>query len=232
MSTTIKVLALVIALAAAGCATAPEKVKARVETPQPKPGEVAVFGGIRLVEEIGVFLPNEDLDGYMTLVSDTDGMTYRISCFDDGGFGVYLPPGGYKVEDANVGGYTFRPYVHLDVPDGYKAIYAGVIELDGTPAGVDPATGDTIFVYSVLDESTPFANSLRKEAPGAELDVYKSLFVPDGSLATGKYPTKVFRAADVKNGLQARSAAVEEAVGGGIISLFYCINPVWLLTMH
>jgi len=234
MSTTIKVLALVIALVAAGCATTPEKVnvKSRVDVPSPKPGEVAVFGGIRLVEEIGVFLPNEDQDGYITLVSDADGKTYRISCFDDGGFGVYLPPGGYKVEAAKVDGYTFRPHVHLNVPAGYKAIYAGVIELDGTPAGVDLATDGTVFVYSVLDESTEFANALRREAPGAELDVYKSMFISDGSLATGKYPTKVFRAADVENNLQARTGAVEEAVTGGIISLFYCINPVWLLTMH
>jgi hypothetical protein len=232
MSTTFKVLALLAALIATGCATAPTEVSTKTEVPPPKPGEVAVFGGMRLVEEIGVYLPNQDQDGYIYLTSDADGKSYKISCFDSGEFGVYLPAGSYKVDKAKLDGYTFTPHIQLNVPGGYKAVYTGIIELDGTPTGVDQATDKTVFIYSILDESTEFAEALRRKAPGAELNVYKSLFIPDGSTATGKYPTKVFRAADVQNDLQARSDAVEEVVKGGVITLFYCISPVWLLTVR
>ncbi len=224
--------ALALALLAAGCATSAGEVKVKQEIPKPEPGEVAVFGGTRLVEEIGVFLPNQEQDGHVYLRPDAEDDTLiKISCSDSGAFGVYLSPGGYKVEKVTVDGYTFRPEISLAVPKGYKAIYTGVIELDGTPSGVDRETGDTVFVYSILDESGRFVDELRRKAPGSERDVYKSLFRADGSLSTGNYPTKVFRADDLKNDLGARSDAVEEVVKGGIVALTYCINPVWLFTL-
>lgn len=231
MFRTLVISALALAFFTTGCATSADRVRVTTEIPRPEAGEVAVFGGISLVEEIHVFLPNEEQDGNIYLQPEASDRKIRISCSDAGRFGVYLKPGSYKVELVRVDGYTFRPDILLIVPAGYKAVYAGIIELDGTPTGIDPETGDTVFVYSILDESKEFVDMLRKEAPGSESQVYKSLFRSHGALSTGCYPTKVFRADDLKNDLRARTGAVEEVVEGVVTALTYVINPVWLFTL-
>jgi hypothetical protein len=48
---------------------------------------------------------------------------------------------------------------------------------------------------------------------------------------TGHNPARVFRAKDMERDLHARTEAVEEVVGGVIISLSYIINPVWIFTI-
>jgi hypothetical protein len=231
----ISLLTAVLALALVACAATPKKVEMeKNEIPAPAKGEVAVFGKVRLVEYVGrVHMPAQKLKGNLYLKQDGSDNTYRVHLSNSGEFGVYLPAGAYKVVRIMANGYLFEPEsLALGVPSGaaVAAVYAGTVSLDGTPSGVEPDSGHTVFVYSVKDEYRQFVSGLKITAPGAESQVTRSLFVPANSIATGTYPVKVFRAEDVGRSLKAKSDDLEEVVAGVIIALPYVINPLWIFT--
>lgn len=227
-------LALAMSLMLAACATTAKRVEVDAEKlPEPKKGEVAVLGSVRLIEFIvKVPLPTDEQDSAMYLKTVGGDKKYKVKCSGAGNFGVYLPVGSYKVYKINVAGYTFAPdSLTLEVPKDNKASYAGAIVLDGTPTGVDSDTDRTIFVYSVKDEYKEFLAAVKDAVTDKDVKVARSLFKAADSRAVGSYPNKVLRAEDVRDKLEAGSKDVEEAVGGMFISLPYIISPVWIFSL-
>lgn len=233
------VLAL-YALAFWGCATPAKKVEAEkpkpsheyTPAPEPNPNEVAVFGKVTLTETvIERALPVKDQDAVLYMSVEGKNMTLKISCSDAGEFGVYLPPGSYRVVKIVAGDFKFTSDFELNVPADKKAVYAGTLVLDGEVAGVDTATGKSKFAYSVLDEQKEYEARIRKALPGVDVAFYKSLFTPRGGIMTSHNPSRVHRAKDVENDLRARTDAVEEVAGGVVKSISYIVNPVWLFTV-
>jgi hypothetical protein len=227
-------LALALSLMLAACATTAKRVEVDAEKlPEPKKGEVAVLGSVRLIEfVVKVPLPTDEQDSAMYLRTAGGDKKYKVKCSGAGDFGVYLPVGSYKVYKINVAGYTFAPdSLTLDVPKDNKAAYAGAIVLDGSPTGVDADTDRTIFVYSVKDEYKEFLAAVKDAVTDKDVKVARSLFKAGDSRAVGSYPNKVLRAEDVRDKLEAGSKDVEEAVGGVLISLPYIISPVWILSL-
>lgn len=224
-------IVLVAALLAVGllsaCATKTGKT-IREAPAMTQAGEVAVFGKVRLVENILIFMPTGEQDATLYLKQTGSKYTIKVNCEDDGSFGVYLAPGAYSVSRVDVGGYEFAPAVSLGVPKTHNPLYAGVIEFDGTPTGVTPGTEESLFVYNILDESAEFAKMADIKAPGTAKLLRKSMFVARLSLATGEYPAKVARSEDIKSKLAAKTAVVEEVVDGALATF---TNPLWLVPM-
>jgi hypothetical protein len=221
----------------AGCATAPDKVDiAEPDVPERAEGEVAVFGKVRVVEDIQGVFEVKDQDSAMYVKDEATGINYKLKCAGDGSFGVYLPPGAYRVKLVNADDYRFVPFASFTVPEGSDALYIGTLELDGSPSGVYKGEydwfADTNFIYSIKDESAGFLAGVRKVSPGAESRVAVMLMEPEGSVAIGSYDDKVLRSQDVIDGMAARKDAVEHIVGGALMSLSYVINPIWMLTLH
>ena len=232
------VLAL-YALAFLGCATPAIKVEAEkpkpthefTPAPEPSANEAAVFGKVTLTETVNKMpMPIEDQAATLYMSVEGKDMTLKISCSDSGEFGVYLPPGSYRIVRVVVGDYNFTTDFALNVPADKKAVYAGTLVLDGEPTGVDTLTGKSNFAYSVLDEQKDYEARIKKALPGVNVAFYKSLLTPRGGLVTSHNPSRVFRAKDVENELGAHTGAVEEVAGGVIMSISYIINPVWLFT--
>lgn len=219
----VTILAVGVMLCA--CATKSGKV-VKDMTVQPASGEVAVFGKVSLIEEIDIRMPTGKQNATVYMKDIYKPVTIRVSCDETGAFSVYLPPGSYSVSLIRVGGYTFEPDLRLGVPAINQPIYAGLIELDGNPTGVETGTGKSIFVYSVMDESREFAKELERKAPGSAKMLVKSLFKPGRSIATGDYPTKVRRTQDIENELAARTTVLEEIISGTIVTF---TNPLWLV---
>ena len=223
-----------------GCATPAKKVVAEkpkptheyTAVPTPNPNEAAVFGKVTLTETINDrAMPVKDQDATLYMSVEGKSMTMKISCSDAGEFGVYLPPGSYRVTRVVAGDFKFTTDFVLYVPADQKAVYAGRLILDSVPNGVDPDSSKTTFAYSVKDEQKDYEARIRKALPDVDVAFYKSLFTPRGGIMTGHNQDRVFRAKDLGKNLKARSDAIEEVVGGVIISLSYIINPVWIFTV-
>jgi len=221
------------------CATSPDTVEVtapEAQVPERAEGEAAVFGKVRVVENILGYHEIENQDSAMYPEDASRGGSYKVKCDDDGSFGVYLPPGVYRIKLVNADEYRFIPFAGFTVPEGTEALYVGTIEFDGTPTGIYKGEydwfADTKFIYSIKDESEDFMAGLRMYTPDAGDRVTVKLMTSEGAIAIGNYEDKVFRSQDVVGGMAARRDAVEHIVGGAIMSLPYIINPVWLFTLH
>lgn len=233
-------LLAICAVALLGCATSAKKVKAEkpkpapaaAAVPKPAADESAVFGKATLTETInGRTMLAKDQGAVLYLSPEGKDKTIKVSCSDAGEFGVYLAAGSYRLTKVAVADYNFITDITLYVPADQKAVYAGTIVLDCVPNGVDRDTDYSTFAYSIKDDQASYEALVRKSLPGVDAKFYKSLLEPRGGIMTGHNPSKVFRAKDMETNLRARSDAVEEVVGGVIISLSYIINPVWVFTL-
>jgi len=235
----ITAIVIVMAAALAACATSPKTAEVsmpRAEVPERAEGEAAVFGKVRVVENILGVHEVENQDSAMYLEDTASGKSYKIRCDDDGGFGVYLPPGAYRVKLVNADEYRFIPFAGFTVPQDADALYVGTIEFDGTPTGIYKGEydwfADTKFIYSIKDESDEFMADLRRFSDKADERVTVKLMTTEGAVAIGNYEDKVMRSDDVIRNMESRRDAVEHVVGGAVLSLPYIINPVWLFTLH
>lgn len=225
---------LIVALAAAGCATAAKPVKQsrNEKVPAQKPGESAVFGRVSLIREVdGIYLPDNEINGAVYLKQEGADKLFRITCSRAGEFGVYLPGATYQVIRVEANGYDVRAEMSLTVPPDQKAVYAGSIILDGTPSGIAPGGKGTLFAYTVKDEQKDYEASIRKQAPDADVKFYKSLFAPAGGEMAGPYPRTVFNSKTIERDFKAGSDAIEEVAYGSFVALTYMINPLVIFTL-
>ena len=203
------------------------------EPPKPEEGEAAVMGRVLVTENINrLTMPVPDTSGYIYIRDTASDRTYEVRCSAAGDFGAYLPPGRYSLAEVEMDGYYFATDITITVPSGRKAVYAGTLKFDGTPSGVVPGSGDTKFVYTVVDEFKDFVAEAKKTRPDVEELIAKSMFTPKGGLATGSYPDRVNRAKDVQRYLQGRGDALEEVATGVVYVIPYILNPLWVFGVH